>query len=915
MKNNKDLAKKEVAQLVEKYKKVLDSNAVKQYKEERTKIEFILPLFRALGWTHSSLSEEGEIIPEEKASNGRVDFSFNINHIPVFLLEVKSLKTNLNDWKYAEQTINYSWSRGVTWAILTDFEGIKIFSAEIPPRSLRENLFFELKWNQYIDQFDKLWLLSKESFEGDLIYEKAKEWGKVQEKISLDERLFADLVEWRNLLTKNFDAWDDKNEIDNETLDEGVQRIINRLIFIRTAEDRKIIPPILLSVIRNWEKNYRKNDLYQNLVKVFRDFEHNFDSKLFEEHSCEKWKMTDGSPFKEIIESMYATDEGYKYDFSAIPSDVMGQVYEKYLGYTTIIKANSKKEKITERRIKRKSQGIYYTPKYIVDYIVRNTLGEFLKHKSFNDIRDIKTLDPACGSGSFLINAYDELLKYYQLQYNKDDFATKTQILTSNIFGVDLDTQAAEITQLNLLLKALDSKNILPDLSRENIKAGNSLISGEEKELKKYFGKKWKEKKPFNWKEKFPEVFKQGGFDIIIGNPPYIFARGGNFDVGEKAYFSDHYDLQQYQLNTFLLFIERGLNFLKNDGYFGFIIPNNWLTINSFSKIREFLLKNTSDLKIINITDTVFNQASVDTCLLIFQKAKPTKIELGEFRNGTLSFINRYKPEDLFENNFLINIAKSKNDKNEKLKFENVVPLELVATVSTGLKAYQIGKGKPLQTKEIKDGRKFHSKEKTNNTFIPYLSGSDVKRYKLDWSGEYLSYGDWLAEPRKSVPFNGKRILVRQIPSPYPECINAVFVNSDYLNDINSMVIFNPSSKYDLRYILGVINSQLISYWFVNYFDKFQRKIFPQFKVNELGQFPIHKTGKGEQRIIIELVDRILKLNKDLQKASKNSNKWNSIKEEIEKTDKKINQEVYKLYGLTSEEIKIVEDMNEKNKS
>ena len=231
--------------------------------------------------------------------------------------------------------------------------------------------------------------------------------------------------------------------------------------------------------------------------------------------------------------------------------------------------------------------------------------------------------------------------------------------------------------------------------------------------------------------------------------------------------------------------------------------------------------------------------------------------------------------------------------------FEKCKLLQDVATVSTGLKAYQIGKGKPEQTEKVKKERQFHSQKQIDKTYLPYLEGVDVKRYELGWSGEYLSYGDWLAEPRKSVPFQGARILVRQIPSPYPHCVNGVFTSEKYLNDINSMVIFEPVKEYDLKYILSIINSKLISHWFVRAFDKFQRKIFPQFKVNELARFPIFPATEAEQKKLILLVDKIMKLKNELRISSENSNEWLKIKEEIEKTDRQID-----------EEVKVVEDKN-----
>lgn len=911
-------AKQEIAKLVEKYNKLKTENKLRSLNEAQTINQFIEPLFSYLGWDIHNIHTENEVTPEEAVSKGRVDRAFRINAIPKFFLEAKSIKSDLDIESYARQAINYSWNKGVTYAVLTDFESIKVFNAQAQSRLLSDKLIFEIPCEDFISDFERLWLLSKKSFEENALDKYAEKYGKKIKKQTVNEKLFEDMKKARQILTESFGRWN-KKKVDQEALDEGVQRILDRLIFIRVLEDRGLEPPMLKEIVHNWEKDRSNNkQLFPMLTSKFRELDKIYNSNLFVEHSCEKWEEYDEA-VKKVILMFYGTDVG-EYDFKQIPADILGGVYENYLGYIAQnpikTEAEDKKEIKEKSRKKRKEQGIYYTPKFIVDYIVRNTLGEKLKEaKGMNDLKNIKVLDPACGSGSFLTRALEEINdKYKDFGYEGDQYA-KTGIIQGNIYGVDLDPQATELAKLNLLLDTLERKEKLPNI--ENIKVGNSLISGSEKELKKYFGKNWRDKKPFNWEEQFPDVFfgchSRGGgnpgFDVIIGNPPYIFARGGSFNEDEKKYYQDHYKLLQYQLNTFLLFIERGINLLKDGGYFGFIVPNNWLTINSFSTLREYLLKNTANLQIINNIDTIFAQASVDSCLLIFRRGRPTFVRLGEFRNGVLSSLSEFKPEDFYENNFVINIAKLKSGKNSQdlSKFKNCISLSDIAKVSTGLKAYQVGKGKPIQSEEIKKSRKFHSKEKTNQTYIPYLEGVDVKRYKKDWSGEYLSYGDWLAEPRKSVPFNGPRILVRQIPTQPPYCINGVFTNKEYLNDINSMVIFNPAKKYDLKYILGIINSRLLSYWFIHTFDKFQRKIFPQFKVNELAKFPIYQADKKQQKKITKLVDKTLDLNKQLKKIPENSDKWNSIKMEIEKIDKQIDQKVYELYGLTEEEIRIVE--------
>lgn len=495
----KQEAKQKIAKLIEKYKNLIETKTIRSFNEAQTRNEFIEPLFEFLGWDMRNLENQGEVITEENVSKGRVDLSFRLNYIPVMFLEAKALRVNLDEWKWAKQAINYSWNKSVTWAILTDFEGIKVFNAEIPPKSLSRNLFFELKWDEYLDRFDQLWLLSKESFEEKLLAEQAEKWGKLTKRKQVGEKLFEDLTNWRTKLTRDFKK---NNNVDEDALDEGVQKILDRLIFIRTAEDRQIEPNILLSVLREWETAGKKKSVYKKLIDTFKRFDEDYNSKLFASHALEEWKASD-KIIEEIIKGLYQTADGYRYDFSAISTDVLGGIYEQYLGY---VQGKAQKDS-KGKKSKRKSQGIYYTPKYIVEYLIEQTLGEVLKKAKKKDLLNIKILDPACGSGSFLISAYDKMLEAKNKLETQTGLFDKFEILKNNIYGVDLDEQAIEIARLNLLLRVLSQKTKLPTLSH-NIRIGNSLVDGKMEKLEEYFGEKWRKQKAFNWKEEFEEVFK-----------------------------------------------------------------------------------------------------------------------------------------------------------------------------------------------------------------------------------------------------------------------------------------------------------------------------------------------------------------------------------------------------------------------
>jgi hypothetical protein len=219
---------------------------------------------------------------------------------------------------------------------------------------------------------------------------------------------------------------------------------------------------------------------------------------------------------------------------------------------------------------------------------------------------------------------------------------------------------------------------------------------------------------------------------------------------------------------------------------------------------------------------------------------------------------------------YVINIRMAKKPETIKLirKIEITTKnIEQNATITTGIKAYQTGKGKLLQTTQTKESRIYHSREQKNNEFIKYLDSKDVGRYSLTWSGEYIKYGDWLAEPRRNVDFSAPRILVRQIPNQPPNCINAVFTKDHAINDLNSMIIFE--FKFEPLYLLSILNSRLMSFWFVNKFDKFQKEIFPQFKVNELALLPIKTCSTQKQKTLSTLADKMLSLHNELHNKRK----------------------------------------------
>jgi type I restriction-modification system DNA methylase subunit len=912
-----------------------------QYDESNTRTDFIDKFFTLLDWDiannqgHSETYRE--VVREDKVkidgSQKAPDYSFRIGGTRKFFVEAKKPSVNIKEaTDPAYQVRRYAYTAKLPLSILTDFEEFAVYDTRIKPNK-NDNAgtarIFYCTFDQYEQKFDFIY----NTFSKDAIlkgsFDKYVEENKNKKGTSeVDAELLALVEDWRVELAKNIAKNNSNLSVYN--LNTVVQRVIDRIVFLRIAEDKGIEDENLLFIKANEKYN----------------------SGLFESVDWINNVRIDDKVLSNIIVNLYYPE--CPYEFSVLPVEILGSIYERFLGKTIrfrAIKGDTHTAVIEEKPEVKKAGGVFYTPQYIVDYIVQNTVGEKIKNKTPDEIAQIKICDPACGSGSFLVGAYQYLLNYHLDYYTKEKnvksalknakiyesafrsykltIGEKQHILTNTIFGVDIDSQAVEVTKLSLYLKLLEDEGketegqifkyshltLLPSLE-DNIKCGNSLIGTDfyAQGTLEFSDDDRIKVNCFDWETGFAEIFKNGGFDVVIGNPPYVFTRGEGFSAAEKEYYYNKFKHQNYQLNTFAMFTEQGHNMLRIDGIFGFIIPNNWLTISSMKKFRDFVISNTGNVIIVNNMHKVFAGANVDTSLLIFMKISPNSVKLvaspepGQYNNIACESFSNLLKEQIIQ----FRLLKNSSDNLLMKRIEAcTVTLGSISTVKSGLKAYETGKGRPVQTDQMKKNRVYHSDTKKGSHYRPYLEGRDVKRYRLDWSGQYLKYGENLAAPRKPELFKGERILVRQIPSLPPYSINGAITSNNEVNDINSMIIIH-SINYSLKFILGIINSRLITYWFNITFDKFQRAIFPQFKVNELEQFPIpvldlsKKADKAKHDKLVSLVDKMLEL-KQKEAAKQNPQLKTVITRQIDGINKAIDTAVYGLYGLTEDEIKVVE--------
>ena len=636
-----DTAYAEVERLVKKFKS-LPAARRRLYNEDNTRKDFILPLFRALEWdVHNS----AEVSAEERVSRGWVDFAFRVSGIPRFFLETKRIREDLDDPRWVKQAIDYAWTKSVTWALLSDFEGLRVFNAEWKEDNPLRAQFIEFSTDTYLSDFERLWWLSRPEMARGTLDRQAEKVGKKALRQPVSQHLFDDLKVWRHELFRHLRGYNPMWS--PAQIDEAVLRILNRLIFIRAAEDRLVEEPRLMPLLRELREQSKIGQLLPELKKLFREFDAVYDSELFALHRTDVLE-SDFGPFETLIEGLHGKHY-LLYNFNAIDADVLGTAYEQYLGH---IIADPDAAEIVEKRAKRKSQGIYYTPTFVVKYIVQRTLGRYLDEHGYNPAHPVRVLDMACGSGSFLIEAFDVLDRNVAHQRAHDtlslsrrgqgegrydelhDYARRMELLTRCIYGVDKDEQAVAVAQLNLLLKALHAREKLPMLT--NIRVGDSLISGTPDELKATFGANWQATKPFDWQAEFPEVMKDGGFDVIIGNPPYV--RIQTLPKDEVAFFNDRYAAATGNYDIYVLFVERALQLLKPGGVMGFILPSKFFNTAYGQGLRRLIADTKALWKVVDFGDAqVFSGATTYTCLLFLRKQannELTYVQAGEWLNG-----------------------------------------------------------------------------------------------------------------------------------------------------------------------------------------------------------------------------------------------------------------------------------------
>ena len=935
---DKITAQKRIADLVTRFEEQFGSYKNSDYNETQTRRDFIDPFFKSLGWDIDN--EEGyaeayrEVIHEDKLKIGGAtkapDYSFRlVGGKRLFFVEAKKPSVFVKeDIQPAYQVRRYGWSAKHPISIITDFEEFAIYDCTKKPKPEDKPSVARIKYftyQDYLKEFDFIWeTFSKEqvlkgSFDKFIQSDTHKKG-----TTSVDKDFLESLDRWRTYLAVNI-SWNNKN-LDEDEINFAVQQTIDRIIFLRIAEDRSVEP------YGNLKHAIKQGNLYLNLFEQFRKADEKYNSGLFnlkKDRISETLKI-ENKIVKTIINELYYPE--CPYEFSVLPVEILGSAYEQFLGKVIRI-TPAHHAKIEEKPEIRKAGGVYYTPQYIVDYIVKNTVGKLIERKTPKEIFNIKIVDPACGSGSFLIGAYQYLLDWHKNYYTdngklskgkKDNpltpeghltTAEKKRILLNNIFGVDLDVNAVEVTKLSLLIKCLEGETetsiqqqfklwndrILPTLEN-NIKNGNSLIDNDfyEGRLDIIDNKRIK---PFNWSKSFPTVFINAGFNIVIGNPPY----GAYFTQEEDSYFRNKYSVSNYQLDTYNLFVEKGLTLLSEGGSLGFIIPSSWVASKYDLKFRKFIAEESRIEKFVISHKRTFINATVETCIVIISKDVPDKsfeVERWDLKNKESYYIDNINITK--ENNFIFPVYSNTSNWKiiEKMK-KTDMKLNDIADVIWGVKIYENGKGTPPQKGSESTDKTFHSATKIKPTHRPLIGGSEITRYLLKWKRGYVDYGRWLAAPRNPSWFDGDRIVVREVTSN--GIIQATFINEDYVfsNSVDGIKIKSP--YFSIKALLTFINSRLVSFYHINTSANAFKGSFPKVLLQDLRELPIPKLDKKNEKELQLSCDQLLLLNKEIQ-SSKLLSKKEQLQNQIDFLEDKINKIVYDLFDLTREEISIVED-------
>lgn len=669
--------REELARLTASFHRDLSSYKSEGYDESALRNDFLNPFWRSLGWDVENREGLPQPLREVQIESRvdiagrkkRADYLFRTGGLERFVCEAKKPKEELSK-KSAYQAQRYAFNLKLWVATLSNFELLQVFIVGgRPEQNAPWDACKQWHYTEYGRSAEEIWALfsrasvasgSLEKYISSLpkkpLKGKARQgWLIAPERArTFDAEFLAYVEEQRELLAANLVRENKKHKWTSIDLNESIQRILDRVLFVRISEDRDIDTgrPLEL-ILSDWESmQFGRPSLYSRLVAHFNRLDEAFNGALFRKgHESESLQVSD-EYLAELIRDLSSEDSPYL--FSTLPVEILGSVYERFIGKVVRV-TKTGRLRIEPKPEVRKAGGVYYTPRYVVNYIVEQTVGKLLAGKRPREVERLRVLDPACGSGSFLIRVFERICEHYLQWYQehpkdrRDDLCyldengslrltthLKRQIMLNNVFGVDVDYQAIEVTMLSLYLKILEgetrstlgrqqrlfpSETFLPDLNA-NLKCGNSLIAPDfykNQQLSLLSEDDLFRVNAFDWSEGFPSI-AQTGFDVVLGNPPW----GAAFSEPELEYLRyKNKDIIVRMIDSFMYFVFAGIKLLKTNGRFGMILPDVVLYQNDCYKLREYILDRFRITRVLNMGD-VFEQVTRPASILIFETNKPS---------------------------------------------------------------------------------------------------------------------------------------------------------------------------------------------------------------------------------------------------------------------------------------------------
>lgn len=983
-------------------------------------------LIDVLGYVGSSGGQSWTVAKNQPVGKGNVDVAlgeFSADSARITApFELKGAKTRDLDaimpgrnktpaqqaWEYAMD------AKGAQWVLVSNFRTIRLYAIGYGRKDFET---FDLSKLDDPAQYARFrLLLSAENLLNGKTLALLKESERVDKDIT--NQLYEDYKALRARLIKTIG----EDNPDKEPLDVigYAQTILDRILFIAFAEDKGLLPEDTIKKAYETKNPYNPQPVWDNFKGLFHAIntgnaalnipgyngglfaaDPEFDSLNISDELCES--------FKQISE----------YDFdSDVSVNILGHIFEQSISDLEELKAVAEgvKEENDEKESRRKKEGIFYTPAYITRYIAEQAVGSWLNDrkkelgfqklpvltdKDYESIKviqsgkragkitynkniekhikvweeykeilsNIKVLDPACGSGAFLTEVFDYLKSEgeainSELARLKGEqtalFRWDTHILANNIYGVDLNRESVEITKLSLWLKTANRREKLTYLE-DNIKVGNSLIDDP-----KIAGEL-----AFDWNKEFSDIMAAGGFDVVVGNPPY----GASLSKEEKKHIRNHFKTTQYNFDTYISFFELSLSKMKDNAYLGFITPNTFLVTENSTKIREILIVRNSLISLMEIFN-VFPDAVVEPIVAIIEKRPPIKehvIKVITTPRGKNDFSEKianskeayFKLSEIKENDsFFFNYRADECSKSLARKLcENNKTFDDYFDIRAGTKLYEKGKGTPPQTAQTLRDKPYTSFIQKDHSWSVLIRGTDVQRYRISWQGEYVSYGEWLAAPRSRELFYNPKIVIRRTDDKILASLD--LDNMIGVNSVHCAQLRQENNPENLKFYLGLLNSRLLNWLFQ--FNNFHMvgKPLAEVKVVFVTRLPVADANAEQKkqiasavenilehsRTIEENVSRFLSLMKsefNIERISRKLDDWYSLEFKdlvneiekiikprklslqektewmtyfeaekskamaiimlIEKTDLEIDQKVYELYGLTPNEIALVEE-------